>query len=221
MATAMITIQQWFLLLRGLGVTLALAACVLAAGLALGIVGGVLYAWGGRVLRTLFSTWIFMVRGVPLIVQVYFVFFVLPLWGVTLSGFVSAALTLTLFAAATITEIVRGGIEAIPRSQLDAALSVGFRFIPAMRTIVLPQAIRVVLPALVSQFVFLVKATSVVSLLGVGEFLFSARELIERTLLGFEIMAVVWVAYTIICYPLTILGRRCEATLAARGFRST
>lgn len=215
----MITVQQWWLLLRGLGVTVGLAILVLVGGLVLGIIGGVLYAWGGRALRAVLAAWIFVLRGVPLIVQVFFVFFVLPLWGVRLSGFASAALALTLFAAATITEIVRGGIEAIPKSQLDAALSVGFRFVPAMRTIVLPQAMRVVLPSLVSQFVFLVKATSIVSLLGVAEFLFAAREVIERTLLGFEIMAVVWLVYTIVCYPLTVFGRRCEVALAARGFR--
>ena len=87
-----------------------------------------------------------------------------------------------------------------------------------MRIVVLPQALRSMTPSLVNQAVFMVKATSVVSLFGVTEFLYVSKEQIERTLMGFEIMAIVWVAYTLVCYPLTVLGRRFETRLrAARG----
>jgi ABC-type amino acid transport system permease subunit len=114
-------------------------------------------------------------------------------------------------------EIVRGGIEAVPREQFQAALSLGFSNVGAMTTVVLPQAMRSMTPSLVNQAVFMVKATSVVSLFGVTEFLYVAKEQIERTLMGFEIMAFVWVAYTLVCYPLTALGRWFEARLKARG----
>ncbi len=207
-------------LLRGLGITLELAAIVLAVGTAAGILGGVLFVWGGRPTRALMSGVIFLVRGIPLLAQIFGVFFVLPLIGLTFSPFVSAALALSIFASATITEIVRGGIQSIPHGQLEGAISLGFRYGQAMRTIILPQAFRLVLPPLVTQFVFLIKATSLISLLGVAELMYAGREVIERTLLGFEVMTMIWVMYTAVCYPLTVLGRRLEA-VAQKGFRAT
>lgn len=210
--------SSFLYLLRGLTVTLELAAVVLVLGTGGGVLGGTLYVWAGRPVRALVTAFVFVSRGVPLLVQVFAMFFVLPLFGLKLSGFTSAAVALSLFATATITEIVRGGIEAIPRGQLQAALSMGFRYAQAMWTIVLPQAARIILPPLVSQFVLLIKATSLVSLVGVAELMYSGREVIERTLGGFEVMAMIWVIYTAICYPLTALARRLEARMQ-RGLR--
>lgn len=210
--------SSFLYLLRGLAVTLELAAVVLVLGTVGGVLGGTLYVWAGWPIRALLTGFVFVTRGVPLLVQVFGMFFILPLVGLKFSGFTSAALALSLFATATITEIVRGGIEAIPRGQLQAALSLGFLYAQAMRTIVLPQAARIILPPLVSQFVFLVKGTSLVSLVGVAELMYSGREVIERTLLGFQIMAMIWLIYTVICYPLTALGRRLEARMQ-RGLR--
>lgn len=203
--------SSFLYLLRGVVVTLELAIVVLVVGTIGGTLGGALLTWAGGVLRTVMAASIFVIRGVPLLVQVFAVFFILPLVGIKFSGFTSAALALSLFATVTITEIVRGGIESISRGQLQAAYSLGFRPAQAMRTIVLPQAARIILPPLVGQFVFLVKATSLVSLVGVAELMYSGREVIERTLMGFEIMAMIWGIYTVICYPLTALGRWLEA----------
>jgi polar amino acid transport system permease protein len=205
------------LLLRGFGVTLLLTVLSLGIGTVFGTLLGCLYAWGGRVLRAVLFVFVTAVRGVPLVVQVFAVFFVLPAYGIKFSAVTSAAIALSLFASFTIMEIVRGGIEAVPREQFQAALSLGFSFTGAMRTVVLPQALRSMTPALVNQAVFMIKATSVVSLFGVVEFLYVSKEQIERTLMGFEIMAFVWIAYTIVCYPLTALGRRVENRLRARG----
>lgn len=205
-------------LFRALVTTLELAAIAIVLGVAVGVVLGVLYVWGGWAIRGLLFTLVSLIRGIPLVVQVFAVFFVLPAMGIKFSGFTSAAIALTAFASFTIMEVVRGGIQAVPREQMQAALSLGFLYVGAMRTIILPQAFRIALPALVNQSVFMVKATSVVSLFGVAEFMFVAKENIERTLMGFEIMAFVWVVYTAICYPLTVLGRRWEARLQARGF---
>jgi polar amino acid transport system permease protein len=205
------------LLLRGFGVTLLLTAISIVLGTVFGTLLGCLYAWGGRLLRAVLFLIVTAVRGVPLVVQVFAVFFVLPAYGIKLSAVASAAVALTMFASFTIMEIVRGGIEAVPKAQFQAALSLGFSFAGAMRTVVLPQALRSMTPSLVNQAVFMLKATSVVSLFGVAEFLYISKEQIERTLMGFEIMAFVWLAYTIICYPLTALGRRIEERLRARG----
>src|SRR5690349_8248091 len=124
-------------LLKGLALTVELAAIVLAIGTVCGVIGGVLSVWGGPALRALMTVVIFVVRGVPMLVQVFIVFYLLPLWGLTLSAFVTAALALSIFATATIVEIVRGGIEAVPHGQTEAALAVGFSRGQTMRIIVL------------------------------------------------------------------------------------
>ncbi len=205
------------LLLKGFGVTLLLAALSIGLGTAFGTLLGCLYAWSGRAVRTLLFLIVTVVRGVPLVVQVFAVFFVLPSYGIKLSALTSSAAALSLFASFTIMEIVRGGIESVQKAQFQAALSLGFSYVGAMRTVVLPQALRSMTPALVNQAVFMVKATSVVSLFGVTEFLYVSKEQIERTLMSFEIMAIVWIAYTLVCYPLATLGRRFEVRLRARG----
>ena len=206
-------------LLRGLAVTLQLAALVLVIGVVCGTFCGVLYVWGGVVVRTMLLVLIFLARGIPLLVQIFAVFFILPLMGLRFSGFTSAAIALSIFATATITEIVRAGIEGVPSGQLQAAVSVGFRYWAAVHTIVLPQAFRSILPPLVTQLVFLIKSTSLLSLVGVSDLMYAGREVIERTLLGFEVMALLWITYTAICYPLTVLGRRLERS-AQPGFSS-
>ena len=197
-------------LLRGLLLTLELAAVVLTIGVVCGTLCGVLYVWGGVAVRTILVVLIFLARGIPLLVQIFAVFFILPLMGLELSGFTSAAIALSIFATATITEIIRGGIEGVPSGQLQAAVSMGFRYWAAVRTIVLPQAFRSILPPLITQLVFLIKSTSLLSLVGVSDLMYAGREVIERTLLGFEVMALIWITYTAICYPLTVLGRRLE-----------
>jgi His/Glu/Gln/Arg/opine family amino acid ABC transporter permease subunit len=205
------------LLVRGFAVTLLLTALSIGLGSVFGTLLGCLYVWSGLVVRSMLFLMVTFVRGVPLVVQVFAVFFVLPVYGIKFSAITSAAIALTVFASFTIMEIVRGGIDAVPKAQLQAALSLGFSFTGAMRIVVLPQALRNMTPSLVNQAVFMVKATSVVSLFGVTEFLYVSKEQIERTLMGFEIMAIVWVAYTLVCYPLTVLGRRFETRLRARG----
>ncbi|HVY42620.1 MAG TPA: amino acid ABC transporter permease [Hyphomicrobiaceae bacterium] len=206
-------------LLEGLALTVELALVVLAIGTVWGLIGGVLSVLGGPILRGVFTALIFMVRGVPLLIQVFVVFYLLPLWGLKLSAFATAALALSVFATATIVEIVRGGIEAIPSGQTEAAMAVGFSRIQTMRFVVLPQAMRSMMPALITQFVLLVKATSIVSLLGVPELMMAGREVIERTLLGLPVMAMIWLLYSAICYPLTVFGRRLEGAMARRGFQ--
>lgn len=206
-------------LMRGLLVTVELATLVLVLGSIEGVLCGVLWGIAGPVVRAAMTIAIMLSRGIPLLVQVFIVFFVLPFFGVEFTGFTTAVVALSLFAAATITEIVRGGILAVPHGQMDAARSVGFTYYQVMRIVIFPQAFRSILPPLITQFVFLIKATSIISLLGVPEIMLAGREVIERTLLGFQVMAMIWLIYTAICYPLTIVGRRLEANLQRRGFR--
>jgi polar amino acid transport system permease protein len=124
---------------------------------------------------------------------------------------------LTIFASVTIAEIFRGGILAVPRSQTEGALALGLSPLRAFVLIVLPQALRVVLPGMISQFIFLIKASALISLLGVSEMMHVGREIIERTLQGFEVMSLIWILYTLVCLPLGIFGRWLERRLSNRG----
>lgn len=179
-------------LLHGLAVTLQLAAVVLAFGTAGGVVLGIASAYGGAPARLFVGTLLYLARGLPLLIQVFAIFYLLPLFGPTLDRFSTAAVALGAFAAMTISEIVRGGLVAIPKGQIEAAYSLGLKRLATIRLIILPQALRVLLAPLIGQFVFLVKATSIISLLGVPELMFSAREIIERDLEGFKVMTLVW-----------------------------
>lgn len=203
-------------LLHGLAVTLQLAAVVLAFGTAGGVVLGIASAYGGAPARLFVGTLLYLARGLPLLIQVFAIFYLLPLFGPTLDRFSTAAVALGAFAAMTISEIVRGGLVAIPKGQIEAAYSLGLKRLATIRLIILPQALRVLLAPLIGQFVFLVKATSIISLLGVPELMFSAREIIERDLEGFKVMSLVWLIYTAVCMPLSMLGRHLERRLAIR-----
>jgi polar amino acid transport system permease protein len=204
-------------LLGGLGVSLQLAVLVLLLGTAGGVVLATFSNFGGRLGRLFLLVILNLARGIPLLVWIFAIFFVLPHAGLRLSAFTTAAVALTLFASVTIAEIFRGGILAVPRSQTEAGLALGLSPLRVFVLVVLPQALRVVLPGMVSQFIFLVKASALISLLGVSEMMHVGREIIERTLQGFEVMALIWIFYTIVCLPLGIFGRWLERRLAAGG----
>src|SRR5271166_1428621 len=144
------------ILLRGLGTTLELATAVLL----LGMVGGTLYAaaalYGGRLVGIAALQLLFLLRGIPLLMQVFAVFYVLPLFGPRLDAFTSAILALALFASVTIGEFLRGGLAAVPSGQTEAARALGLSPLRTFHLVVLPQAARIVLGPLVGQLVFLI-----------------------------------------------------------------
>lgn len=205
-------------LLLGLAVTLELAVLVMVLATIGGFLLGLMQFMSGRTIRAAIFGVALVVRGVPLIVQIYAVFFVLPMIGLTFSAFISATIALSLFYSVTIGEIVRGGLEGVPRGQMQGALALGFLPWQAVRVIVLPQTLRAILPPLVNQYVSSIKGTALVSLVGVEEFMQTGREAIDRTLLTIQILAFVWLGYTLVCYPLTLLGRYLERRVN-RGFR--
>ncbi len=204
-------------LLPGVLATLRIAAVVTVVGLGIGAVLGCVVAWGGRLVRGALFAALTIARGIPVLVQLFIVFFGLPALGVALSATASATLALGFFMSMTTMEIVRGGIAAVPRGQLAAARALGFPPIRAAVDIVLPQALRLMLPNLVNQVVLIVKGTSIVSFVGVADVMLLAKESTERTQMGFETMGLVWLIYTAICLPLTIGGRLLQRAFDSRG----
>jgi polar amino acid transport system permease protein len=185
-------------LLEGVGLTLQLSAITMVLGLVLGVVMALLKTSGPRPLRWLASAYVEVIRNTPLLVQLFIVFFGLPSLGLRLSAGQAAVIALTVNLGAYATEIVRAGIEAIHKSQIEAGLSLGlsrlqvFRYVvlfPALR--VLFPALRVIYPALASQFILLMLATSIVSLIAARDLFHMAAFLESRTFRSFEIYLVV------------------------------
>ncbi len=123
-------------------------------------------------------TWVF--RGTPLMLQVFFTYFGLPVIGIRLSPFAAAAVTYILNYAAYITEIFRGGIESIDRGQYEAAKALGMNYFQTMRSIILPQTVKRILPPTCNEAINLVKDTAIVAAIGMGDLLRNAKEIVTR-----------------------------------------
>lgn len=164
-------IQIWPSLMSGLQTTLALFAIVLVASLPLGMIIGILRVFGPKFLQGLIGIYIYIMRGTPLMLQLMFVFFGLPFIGISMDRFPAALLAYILNYAAYFAEIFRGGIISVPDGQFEAihVLKIG-KFRGFMR-IILPQVFRVVMPSVGNEVISLVKDTSLVYVIGIGELL--------------------------------------------------
>lgn len=193
-------------LLGGLKVTLYLSAASLLLGTLLGFVLGILAVVGNGPIKIAIAAYVLVVRGTPVLVQLFFIFFALPFYGIHIPAVAAAIIAFTIFAGALIAEIVRGAIQSVPKGQTEAAKAIGMRRWTVMRHIIFPQAFRSTLPSMASTFAMLIKGTSLASLVGIGELLKSGREIMSRTRASFGIMASVLVIYFIVIYPLARLS---------------
>lgn len=197
-------------LLRGARVTILLFVASFALGTIIGVGAGVLASLRHPMLRGIVAAYVFITRGIPLLVHLFLVYYLLPALGLDLDPYVGATLVLALYIGAFISEVTRGAIGSVSRGQVDAALSLGMTRARAMRKIVLPQAVRYFLPPYIGNAVMLVKLTSVVSVINIWELTLAGREVVERTLAPFQIFAGVALIYFVICYALSLSGRAME-----------
>ena len=204
--------------LGGVGLTLYLAVVSLALSFIGGLILGLLSVSRNRILRWGSLTLIQTIRGMPLLMVIFWMFFLLP---ALLGGGMPAAWTiitaLTLFTSAYMSEIVRAGITGIPKGQTEAAISTGLSHGQAMFYIILPQALRNMIPSFVNQFVSMIKDTSLAFIVGVSELTQVATQINNRTMLyPTEIFLFIAVIYFIICFAFTELSRWLERRLAYR-----
>ena len=204
-------------LLQGTRWTLEISATVIVTGTLLGLILGLLRVvpWP-RVQRAVTAV-VDCVRAVPLLLQMFFIFFGLPALGLELPVFLSAVLAMTLWMGANTAEVIRGAIQSIPKGQTEAALSTGLTYWQTMRHVLFPQALRRMLPPFVGLCTILIKDTSLAAIIGVFELTRAAQETIERTFRSFEIYLFVAAVYFLICFPLTSLSRGLERRLATPG----
>ncbi len=169
--------ESWSFLLRGLVVTLELALVSEACILVLGLIVALIRISRIKVFRFIAAVYIDVIRGMPLLLQIIIIYFGLSYLGLNLSRFTAGVLALTICYAAYEAEIFRAGIESIHKGQMEAARSLGMTYLQSMRFVVLPQAVRRVIPPLSNEFIALLKDTALVSVIGLGEMMLRAREL--------------------------------------------
>lgn len=204
--------QYYPVLLKGVGVTLALSVIGIVAGTVVGFVLGIGRASPNKLISSVIGAYTDIFRGTPVLVQVFVVFFILPEAGVELDSFTAGALALSNIAACFISEIVASGMRAVPVGQVEAAASAGLTRLQQLRLVVMPQATKMVVPSLVGQFVLLIKDSSVVSAIGLLDLTRSGWIIVQSVPNGLLVFSVVGIGYFLICYPLLHLSRRMEKT---------
>ena len=189
---------SWPALLDGIVVTLALSGIAMTGGLVIGILGASARLYGPQPVRALAAAYTEIIRNTPLLIQLFIVFFGLPGIGLRLDAPVAAAVALTVNLGAYASEIVRAGLQAIPRTQIEAGLALSLSKFQVFRHIVLFPALKLMFPALASQFVLLLLATSAVSLISVGDLFHAASIIQSRTFRDFEVYTVVGAVYLLL-----------------------
>ena len=202
--------------LGGVGLTLYLALVALVLSFLGGLFLGLLSISRNRLVRWASSSVIQIIRGMPLLMVIFWMFFLLPaLFGKGMPAAMTVIAALTLFTSAYMSEIVRAGIMGIPKGQTEAAESTGLSHRQTMIHIVLPQALRNMIPSFVNQFVSMIKDTSLAFIVGVAELTQIATQVNNRTMLyPTEIFMFIAVIYFVICFAFTELSRWLERRLA-------
>ncbi|KPX50106.1 Polar amino acid ABC-type transport system, permease protein [Pseudomonas syringae pv. helianthi] len=190
------------------------SALVIAAGTLIGMLAGLVLTYGGFFVRLPIRLYVDLIRGTPVFVLVLAVFYMVPALGWQISAFQAGAIGLTLFCGSHVSEIVRGALQAIPRGQLEAGKAIGLRFNQSLRYVLLPQAMRQILPTWVNSSTEIVKASTLLSVIGVAELLLSTQQVIARTFMTLEFYLFAGFLFFLINYAIELLGRHIEKRVA-------
>lgn len=204
------------LLMEGLKMTVTISLLSIAIGMVIGLIMCLFGMAKNIVLRGISAVYIWLIRGTPMIVQAFIVFFGVPqvvnmfTSGFTFSPYTAGLITLSLNAGAYLAEIFRGGITAVPRGQREAARSLGLSSTKTFLRVVLPQAIKIAIPSMVNQFIITIKDTSILSVIGLGELMNRGKVYVGSNYLFFETYVIVAVYYLVIISILMIVSKYVE-----------
>ncbi len=215
MSITQIIVQYWPRLLEGLALTVEITIISLFIAGILGLVFGLLSVSKSKIPRAIALVYVDIVRGTPLLVQAFFIYFGVPtVLGIQSDPFISGVITLSLNAGGYLAEIFRGGIESISKGQMEAARSLGLPYGMAMRSVILPQAVRTMTPALINQCIITLKDTSLLSVIGVAELTQTGRLIIANNYESFKVWAIVAVMYFVIIMILSKISKRIERKMS-------
>ncbi|MDR2601417.1 MAG: amino acid ABC transporter permease [Spirochaetaceae bacterium] len=215
-----ITKDVFPLLLRGMFVTIELTISALFFAVILGLAACFAHLSKRKVFNLLAKGYIGVIRGTPLLVQTFFVYFGVPQLfqsfgvDVRLTAFLAGTITLSLNAGAYMAEIFRGGVQAVDHGQMEAARSLGLSYGQAMRRVVLPQALRISIPSLMNQFIISLKDTSIISVISLADICYEAKIYIGRTMQSFVTWSVVGLFYLAVILVLSHVSARIEKRLS-------
>jgi len=199
---------------RGLFVSIEVAVLVVCLSLVVGLLLGTIVTFGplpARLLVILFSD---VIRGIPILVLIFFVYYGLPATGLNLSNFAAGAFALTLFSTAQVIEIARGALQSVHHGQMEAAKAIGLTFPQRLAYVVFPQAIRRFLPPWINSVADAVKGTALLSLVGIVDLMLAIQQVIGRTYEPMPLYILGALIYFAINYGLSSLSRLLEARYA-------
>lgn len=191
--------KYWFYYVDGLKVTLELAFWTLILATAVGVVMGMIRVQNYKIISSIIDGWINFIRGVPVMVQIFIVYYGIA---TTLPQFWAAVVSLTVNSSVYIAEHTRAGMQAVNKGQMEAARCIGMSKMQANFYIIVPQAIKNVLPSLCNEFILLIKETSIVSVIALHELTYTSNSVRANTFLAFEPLIITAIIYFIITYIL-------------------
>ncbi|WP_422376630.1 ectoine/hydroxyectoine ABC transporter permease subunit EhuC [Roseibium sp.] len=209
-------VQYWPRFLIGTGITLAQFALAASLGIVISISMGLLKLSQNRFLKTAAVTYIEIFRGTSLLVQLYWIFFVLPLFGLTIDKFSAGYLAVGMNIGAYGAELVRGGILSVPKGQWEAALAINMTPYQRMKRIILPQALVNILPPWGNLMIELLKGTALVSLISVTDLMFEAKQINGTTFLSAQVFGTALIIYYVLARFLVTPAMQRLETVAAR-----
>ena len=215
----MISIIQTYkvMLLQSLGQTLLLTLLSLIFALIIGLIFGLMNVSKSRILNCIGTIYVDGIRGVPLIVLAYFIYFGIPaavkavgFSNFKLTALVAGTISLSMNAGAYMAEIFRAGIQSVDKGQMEAARSLGLSYGKSMRKVILPQAIRTMIPSIINQFIISLKDTSILSVIGFPELTKAGNIIVGNTFKALQVWGIVAVMYMVVIITLSRVAKRIE-----------
>lgn len=207
--------NELFFLLQGLKWTLALTIIGFIGGGIFGLCVALARVADSPAIQRASTAYIAIFQGTPLLMQLFVVYYGVALAGLNVDAWIAVAIAFTLHASAFLGEIWRGGIQAVPKGQTEAANALGLHYISRMKDVILPQALKISLPATIGFLVQLIKGTSLAAIVGFVELSRAGQIVSNQTIRPLTVFALVGIIYFLICWPLSLWGAGVEKRLQA------
>jgi polar amino acid transport system permease protein len=215
-----IIVKHWPVLLEGLGVTLQMTFLAVVMGFVIGIFLALIRVYGPKLFSVIVMVFIEIIRGTPLLVQLFILYFGLPPYGINLTPFTAAIIGFTINSAAYQAEYLRGSLQSIENNQMIAARSLGMTRIQSITNIMLPQALRKVIPSWTNEFIYLLKYTSLAYIVGAPELMTQAKFIASRNFQFFKVYLIVAMIYLVVVLLFTWFFGKVEKKFTIPGLET-